>query len=106
MLDLMTAAEIGVILKIAPRTASRRLDAAGVPSLRIGGKLRRWRRSAVVAFLAASESGAASTVRAAGRAAWPASFLTDASGAPGGDKAAAAQRVTQLLGVSPTKKVR
>ena len=97
-LDLMTAVEVAAVLRVGVRTAIRKLDGAGVPSVRLGGKLRYWRRSAVASFIAASETsgrGRESSPRR-GRPVQPTGLARTSELAPS-EKRARAARIAHVL---------
>lgn len=95
-LDLLTAAEVADLLQVGIRTAVRKLDAAGVPSIRLGRKLRYWRRSAVATFLLALETGAAPSTAARGRTARPAT-VAGTSHFTSAEKDLRAKRIAHVL---------
>lgn len=96
-LDLLTAADVADLLHVGVRTAVRKLDAAGVPSIRLGKKLRYWRRSAVVTFLLAQETGAAAAVgRGPGRSARPPTVAAGSHLTPA-EKNLRAKRIAYVL---------
>jgi len=98
-LDLLTAAEVAAVLHVGVRTAIRKLDAAGVPSVRIGNKLRYWRRAAVVAFIAGCETGGSShtSTPRRGRPTRPSGMATTPSLTPS-ERRTRAARVAHVLG--------